>query len=283
MSKKSIFIFSVIIISLFLFSGVVWGEEAPASVKMPYKVFRLSHRPAASVVDIIGIYLSKEGKAVVDERTNSLIVKDYGENLAKIEEMIKSLDVPMPQVQVYIKFLNFSRSDNSAVYGGARYDGRGWRVALNPDFSSVSTNSASSMNLAIISGSSGFIKMGERVPYAQWFYEYSLGRRYITRNVVFQDVATGFFVTPNVRPAGIEISVAPGIYYFDGKNRNRIIFREMETSLFVKEGQTVVIGAGDTQNSANVGLISRIIGGGSYNKSESFSMMLTVKRIKDSP
>lgn len=260
---------------------VITGVYAQdTSQKITHKIYRLSHRPADSLVDIIKIYMSKDGIAVTDARTNSLIVKDYPDNLAKISEIIKEMDIPLPQVRIYLSFLGNTNANSSGIFGSATKTKNGWVVNASPDFSSSKSSNATTMNLAVLSDSDGFIKMGERVPYVTWFYDYCMGRRYVAKGVIFQEVTTGFFVSPRVRDDGIYVRVAPGIYYFDGRNKNKIIFREVETEVFLKDGQSMVVGVGESGKSGSVGLISRIVGAGTFSQDEVFSMEMTVKLIK---
>lgn len=45
-------------------------------------------------------FLSKRGHLIVDERTNSIYVRDIPDNLAKIKRLIKHLDTPVDQVMI---------------------------------------------------------------------------------------------------------------------------------------------------------------------------------------
>jgi len=281
MRKSLTIIMTILIILPLCLGGAFAGETPGKSADLPYKVFRTRYANCTELLPIVKLYLSKDGKAVVLKRTNSIIVKDHLENLNKIEQIIKGSDIPLPQVRVNIKFLGRSSTKNNALYASAVKKGKYWRIGIHPNFSSSSQNVNKSMNLLILSGSSGFIRFGENVPYTTWFYKYAHRLGYVTvKSVNFLNVSTGFYVTPQVRGDGIYISVAPGISYFDGKNRNRIIFKEARTEVFVKDGQTVVLGVGDSSREGQGGLISHIIGGGSFKSNEVFSIMMTVRKVK---
>jgi type IV pilus assembly protein PilQ len=98
--------------------------------------------------------LSKDGSVTVDERTNSLLVRDTAEKLAEIRRLVSQLDVPVRQVLIesriviaddnftkdlgikfgYSKFTNFDNS-NFLTWGGKKpgdtdYDGT---VSYNTD------------------------------------------------------------------------------------------------------------------------------------------------------
>jgi len=275
--KKNHPVFSIllfILLILFLSYEIIPAQE------MSHKVFRISNCKAESMVPVAQLYLSPGGKIVVDERTNALIVKDYPENLAQIEAILKDTDVPTPQVVVNVKFLGNEKSSTTGIYAGAKKTKNGWVIAAQPNISGSDSSISTSMKLMIMSGSDGFIKMGEQIPYTQWFYQYCLGRGYIGQAVVFKEVSTGFFVSPQVMEDHIVVSIAPGIYYHDGKNRNMIRFVECQTTVSVKDGQTVVIGVGNTKEESTNLLISRILGVEHIKSDEVYTMMLTVKKVK---
>ncbi|HEY0840329.1 MAG TPA: AMIN domain-containing protein, partial [Vulgatibacter sp.] len=65
--------------------------------------------------------LTKRGSVVVDQRTNTLIVKDIGEAIARVEALIRSLDTQTPQVLITARIVetssNFKR-DIGIQWGG---------------------------------------------------------------------------------------------------------------------------------------------------------------------
>jgi type II secretory pathway component HofQ len=266
-----------LLICVMVFTPV--SAQTPPS-KMTHKIIRIGHRPAESLVEAAKVYQSADGVIVTDERTNSLIVKDYPENIAKIEQLVKDLDIPQPMVRVYVNYNGLGKSGTAGIRGGAVKTSKGWSYWAQPDYSSGTSSHQTSMNLAIVSGSDGFIKIGEVVPYTEWFYQYAYGRRYIASNVVFQEVTTGFFVSPTVRGKEVDLSIAPGIYYFDGKKRNKIIFREARTEVTMRDGQTMVIGSGNSSDQHNWDLLSHILGAVSSHQKEVFSFTVTVKIMK---
>lgn len=44
--------------------------------------------------------LSERGSISIDERTNSLLIRELPDNIAVIREIIESLDIPVKQVQI---------------------------------------------------------------------------------------------------------------------------------------------------------------------------------------
>ncbi|MBF0189862.1 MAG: type IV pilus secretin PilQ [Magnetococcales bacterium] len=60
--------------------------------------------------------LSEQGSVALDQRTNTLIVKEVAGNLAQIRELVGKLDHPIPQVLIEARIVEVSR-DNAASLG----------------------------------------------------------------------------------------------------------------------------------------------------------------------
>lgn len=72
--------------------------------------------------------LSERGSAVVDERTNTLLMKDTAGNLEKIREVITMLDVPVRQVLIEARIVVAGASVGKELgvkWGGAGYKANG--------------------------------------------------------------------------------------------------------------------------------------------------------------
>jgi type IV pilus assembly protein PilQ len=89
----------------------------------------LSYAKAGSVSAIVKTVLSIRGTAVVDERTNTLVVKDVAQNLAAAQQLILSLDAQTPQVLIEARIVE--TNDQFTRQFGIQWGG---------DFLSASTN-----------------------------------------------------------------------------------------------------------------------------------------------
>lgn len=278
MNKKFL---PVLLILLFfgITAGIASSEEAKG--ELITKMFKLNNGTCEEMEPVVSMHLSKDGKVVAIPRLNALMVKDYAENISKIEAILKTADIPSPMVRVTVNFAGRSQQTTSGIYAGAVPYGKYWLVGVKPNFTSTNQNVSSTINLAISSGSSGFFRVGENVPYKSWFYTYCTRHGYIkAEGIQFVSVSTGFFVTPQVRGDRIFVSIAPGISYFDGNKRGKIKFVEAASEVEVKDGQTVLLGVGDSSSSGSENLISNIVGIGSFKENEKYTIMVTVKKIK---
>ncbi|MBF0429390.1 MAG: AMIN domain-containing protein, partial [Magnetococcales bacterium] len=59
--------------------------------------------------------ISSQGSVSLDERTNTLIVKDSASNLTQIRKMIKNLDQPTPQVLIEARIVEVERSESEKL------------------------------------------------------------------------------------------------------------------------------------------------------------------------
>jgi type IV pilus assembly protein PilQ len=66
--------------------------------------------------------LSPRGSLTVDQRTNSLIVRDVPDNLSKIKEFVDKIDRPTPSIHIEARLVEMSRQDARSlgvIWGGA--------------------------------------------------------------------------------------------------------------------------------------------------------------------
>ncbi|UCC95586.1 MAG: hypothetical protein JSW40_02255 [Candidatus Omnitrophota bacterium] len=89
---------TVCIIFFFIFTAA--GFCQAYNLKM--RVFRLKHSSARSLYPVIEGLKSDEGKVSFDPQTNTLIVRDYPQNIKSISEVIESLDVVPRQVEIKV-------------------------------------------------------------------------------------------------------------------------------------------------------------------------------------
>jgi type IV pilus secretin PilQ/predicted competence protein len=73
------------------------------------KIKRLNYAKAASFVTALTEQKTPRGTVVVDERTNALILTDLPASVAKMIEMVESLDIPQPQVEIEARIVSSTR------------------------------------------------------------------------------------------------------------------------------------------------------------------------------
>lgn len=127
--------------------------------------------------------LSDRGSAVVDERTNTLLMKDTASNLEKIREALAMLDVPVRQVLIEARIVVAATSvgeEMGVKWGGAGYknNGSNWTTvggsqstiaegnqilfdrATGTDPSAVDLNSANIVNFGVTNAAATTFAVG---------------------------------------------------------------------------------------------------------------------------
>ena len=85
------------------------------------RVIFCNYAKAEALKDILAIRSSSGGKIVADTRTNSLIITDLADTLDKMENIIRSLDIPTQQVLLEARIVEFSITNDFAI--GTQWNG----------------------------------------------------------------------------------------------------------------------------------------------------------------
>lgn len=88
------------------------NDVSPITVS---KVIFCNYAKAADLAKILDVRLTKGGKITFDERTNSLLITDLADTIDKIELLVRTLDVPTPQVQIESKIVDVNLGNRLQV------------------------------------------------------------------------------------------------------------------------------------------------------------------------
>ncbi len=88
------------------------SDVSPITVS---KVIFCNYARAADLEKVLQARLSKGGKIASDERTNSVIITDLADSIDKMEVLIRSLDVPTPQVQIESRIVDVTLSNQLTI------------------------------------------------------------------------------------------------------------------------------------------------------------------------
>lgn len=223
--------------------------------------------------------LTDRGRAVVDERTNSLILTDTDANLAALKPMIAQLDIPVRQVQIEARIVN--ANDNFSEQLGIRWGvGLGaeppaatpWRRAVASDHQvgTVSSNSAGAGTFAARASGPGYwldvelsalvdtgkariiarpkvVTTDKRTALIESGVEipYQQATKSGATSIAFKDAVLQLQVTPRIAPNGrivMDLEVKQdnvGRLYYGVPSINTT---RMATQVLVDDGETVVLG-----------------------------------------
>lgn len=97
--------------------------------------FRLNNAKAAEAIALLtGVLGGGAGttlKLVADNRTNSILVSGTGEDLVKIRNAIRAIDIPAPQVVIEVKLVEVARSAIKRLGGEFGFGGSKFGISNN--------------------------------------------------------------------------------------------------------------------------------------------------------
>ncbi|MDR2426928.1 MAG: secretin and TonB N-terminal domain-containing protein [Endomicrobium sp.] len=88
------------------------SDVSPITVS---KVIFCNYAKALDLEKVLHARLSKGGKIASDERTNSIIITDLADSIDKMENLIRSLDVPTPQVLIEARIVDVNIGSNLQI------------------------------------------------------------------------------------------------------------------------------------------------------------------------
>jgi len=267
-----------------------WMEESQAIqqhaaeqrglVDLVSEIVDVDNASAADLVKPVESILSKRGKVEIDQRTNSLIIHDTPETVARVKTFVAELDQATAQIKISTQLVEVS--SNALENVGVSWTASGFKIQSDGTeyhqegklngaetvadpiaeftFGTVQNGwSLESRIAALVSDGNGKviahpeivtvdnkearIQMGQKIPVKQFDQ---------SGNVVIQyeEVGTILRVTPHITSENrILMALKPerSTYEFD-PNGLIINTNNAETNVLVENGQTVVIGGLTTQD-----------------------------------
>jgi type II secretory pathway component HofQ len=228
--------------------------------------------------------LSPKGTATVSKRINSLIIVDHQDAIRRIRDYLDQFDKPLEQVRIHVRFQEDSSisersvsargkvsGDNVSISSGNRKKG-GVDLSLRDRHRNQTTHAE--YFVFATSGQPAFIRAGKEIPYQGRWRDYS--RRYSTggSTVMFQNVETGFEVTPTIAGDLVHMRIVPRIAYEEGPDAV-IRYYGAQTEVTTTYGQWLEIGGTTTQSND---VIREILSRGVESKRNSMTMSLMVEK-----
>ncbi|MBI5555272.1 MAG: type IV pilus secretin PilQ [Elusimicrobia bacterium] len=124
-------------------------------------VFGVNYAKAAELISLLSTLLTAQGRIQADVRTNSVIVTDISDNIKKVVDMIKILDVPTPQVMIEAQIVSVNK-DASKELGITWNLTKTW-TATGAAPSLTNTGKTGGITTANIGVAPGLISLGKVV------------------------------------------------------------------------------------------------------------------------
>lgn len=254
-------------------------ELKEQQLKQPLEIMSIAVNHAQPMTLIEAIeqqeLLSPRGKAIIDKRTNSLIITDITERFEGIKKLVKAFDKPISQVHISAHIVTMSEESMNELgikwgYSGGSSLGLnkfdvgldvasatstvGFNLAklssglLNLELSALEAENQleiiASPNLLTANQNTASIKQGTDIP-----YEVSSGSNGAT-SIEFKQAVLGLEVTPKIIADDKMIldlfitqnTAGQSIKRRDGGEALAIETQEIKTQVMVKSGETVVLG-----------------------------------------
>lgn len=221
---------------------------------------RLNYAKAASMAKLLTSnkkkLLTTRGTVMVDERTNSLIIRDVKKQLAVIKIFVHKLDIPVRQVLIEARIANVDKDyerDLGVKFGsdeGAQINrnllkanvtlkGAALDVALSALEEAGHAAIISNPHLTTVNQQTAVIESGEEIPYQE-----SAGQG--STSTAFKKAVLRLQVTPQIAPNN---KVMLHLQVNQDKCSNKEIAgvpaidtQQISTQVLVESGQTIVLG-----------------------------------------
>jgi type II secretory pathway component GspD/PulD (secretin) len=263
------------VVSLVFFAALSFADVV--------EIIQIHYRSAADALKIVENLLTKEGSATMDEHTNSLVVKDNEESVGRIMKIISNFDKAVEQAKIRVRF-NENESDSGRLISAGGYvRGKNWAISSGKKKKDVevsvedidkSRQTGSEYFINVASGSPAYIVTGKSIPYREKWIRLTGRRAVAGESVHFENIETGFEVTPVITGDHADIRITPRIS--GGGDKGGIIrFAEAATSLRVPLGKWVTIGGADQKENE---VLNALFERGDGTKSASFSVSIMVER-----
>jgi type IV pilus assembly protein PilQ len=253
------------------------SEQKVAELSTLYSEYiQINYAKAKDIVTLLSgektSLLSSRGSVSLDERTNTLLIKDTAAVIDSVKEMLEVLDVPVRQVVIEARMVTVSESigeelgvawsstsseddDDLNIDLGFNSDGNslGFQIAnidgdlLDLELSALESESKgqviASPRITTADGQTAYIESGTEIPYEE---SSSSG----ATTVSFEKAVLSLEVTPQITPDNKIIldltitqdSVGEIVTSSDGTESVSIDTQEISTQVLANNGETIVLG-----------------------------------------
>ncbi|MFO7769484.1 MAG: secretin N-terminal domain-containing protein [bacterium] len=258
-------------------------RDIETSQPLVTRIIRLENSRAQEIQTAVQPLASTDGVLNIDTRTNSLIVRDYPENIDLIQQVIQNVDITVPQIRIEAKLLEVDNDKlrelglewdlNVEVGGnplvitqstnlGASDAIRGQlafasgTMSLDGTISALETQGTANLvatpSISVLDNQEGRVFMGEQIPLRQLDVAGNV-------TIQLQQVGTELIVTPHVVQGDriiLELQPKRESFRVDPSAGIIITTQESQTTVEVRDGETAVIGGlkSETVTTADTGV-----------------------------
>ncbi|MBU2622660.1 MAG: hypothetical protein KKD92_10120 [Proteobacteria bacterium] len=273
MKRQSLF--KLIIIFLVLFAGLSLADVV--------EIIQIRYRSAPDALRIVEKLLTKDGSVTMDERTNSLVVKDSEESVGRIQKIMVNFDKAIEQAKIRVRFNENESDSGRLVSAGGSLHGKNWDISSGTKKNGVevrvedidkSRQSGSEYFINVASGSPVYIVTGKSIPYREKWVRIGGKHAVAGDSVHFEKIETGIEITPFIAGDHADIRIVPRISG-GGQEGGIIRFSEASTRMTVPLGKWVKIGGVDQKENE---VLNAVLEKGGRTHDSSFSISIMIQK-----
>lgn len=276
----------LIFIQVFIYSCIIiHSTQSTGLCRERTVIFKIQFRDASELFPIVEDMMSKDGRASIDLRTNSIVISDNNESLEYIRGFIERLDQPLEQLKIRVRFLENRQANKSTTRARGRISGENWEmktheqdqnsIHIHLDRKLENRRQESEFFLNVQSGRVAYIMVGEEILFTERWD--SLLREYAEYNgkVSSKRIDSGLELRPVIIGDRVDIEIIPRISHSEKRHQKDIIrLIQASTRVSINLGQWVTVGG---IGSGGNDVIREILASGSrgHNSSLIISLMVT--------
>jgi len=272
--KRALF-FKSIVIFLAFFPGLSLADVV--------EIIQIRYRSATDALRIVEKLITKDGSVTMDDRTNSLVVKDSEESVGRILKIISTFDKAIEMAKIRVRFNENESESSRQIAAGGSVHGKNWKISSGKKKNGVEVRiedidktrqTGSEYFVTVASGSPAYIVTGKSIPYREKWVRIGGKHSVAGDSVHFEKIETGFEIMPVIAGDHADIRIVPRIS--DGEQKGGIIrFSEASTRMTVPLGKWVTIGGADQKENE---ILNAVLEKGSGTQSSSFSISIMVEK-----
>lgn len=212
---------------------------------------------------------------------NRLLVRAEPTDHKTIKRILTELNKPGPRISVSVEFIGSKNVNQKGAYvdqASGRIDKHGISGDLHTDWAGrdLQKKANTTQRLTMQSGREAVLRIGESVPYLDWFIQYGHHYGYCNLNTEYHEIGSFLIVrATTIDKELILMQLTPELRELSGKNPRRIRYQNVTTEAVVANGQTIEIGA---NKKGNEFLQKLLIGNRRDGVTETLSIRLTASQ-----
>lgn len=231
--------------------------SAATDEPMTTTVYPITFGEPEALLEIARSVVGDQGQVAMDSASGRLIIATTPSRHQELAAILIP-PAPMPvniRIDVDFQSVGAHRRDEISIRPRGNVvvgpGGTSGSIVLNPTLDSTRSESSgmTRQSLLVANGRSGSLRVGEEVPYLDWFMEYGWHRGYIRQSIQWQSVGSFLAVQPTVLADGrtIRIVLTPELRGLVNGNPYHVAFTELATEVVVLDGETMNVGGGSNQ------------------------------------